>query len=251
MLVDTHAHFEKQYYDDYELVIREANNNDVKYIISCGCSKDANIESIKVAQSHLNIYSTIGFHPDQADIVSQEDLDELDNLLNQNKVVGIGEIGLDYHYDGYDKEKQKDLFIKQLELAKKHMLPIVVHSRDAVQDTIDILKDYPTVKGIIHSFSLSKEVANIYISMGYKLGINGVVTFKNCNLRETLRYINPDNIVFETDSPYMSPEPFRGKKNESKNIKIIAEYVANIYNLTYEEMSEITTKTVMSVFDMQ
>ena len=250
MLIDTHAHFEKQYYDNFEEVLNNASNADVTKIIASGCSKSANIEALDFASFHDSVFTTIGYHPDQADIITEADLEELDNMLYNKKVIGVGEIGLDYHYEGYDKEKQQKLFISQLELARKHMLPVVIHSRDAVQDTIDILKRYPDIKGVIHSFSLSKEVANIYISMGYKLGINGVVTFKNCNLKETLKYIDPKNIVLETDAPYMTPEPFRGKKNESKNIKIIADFVANIYGISTLKLAEITSENVSSVFDM-
>lgn len=250
MLIDTHAHFEKQYYDNFDEVLNNASKDGVTKIIASGCGKSANIEALDFANLHNNVFTTIGYHPDQADIITEADLEELDNMLSNNKVVGVGEIGLDYHYDGYNKEKQYKLFVSQLELARKHMLPVVIHSRDAVQDTIDILKKYPDVKGVIHSFSLSKEVANIYIGMGYKLGINGVVTFKNCNLRETLKSVDPKNIVLETDAPYMTPEPFRGKKNESKNIKIIADYVANIYGISTEKLAEITSENVSSIFDM-
>ena len=251
MLVDTHTHFEKDYYDDYDIVINNAKQNNVEVLIASGCSRASNDEAIRVSSIYSNIFTTIGYHPDQADIITSEDLSYLESQLSSPKVIGIGEIGLDYHYEGYDKNKQKDLFIKQLEMAEKHMLPVVIHSRDAVQDTIDILKKFPNVKGIIHSFSLSKEVANIYISMGYKLGINGVVTFKNCNLRDTLKEIDVESLVLETDSPYMSPEPFRGKKNESKNILIIADYLSIIYNISTDKIAEITSKNAMSVFDIK
>lgn len=250
MFTDTHAHFEKQYYDNYEIVIDNAKKNFVNRIISSGCSKLANIESIKVSNKYNNVYSTIGYHPDQADIITDMDIKELEELLDNEKIVGIGEIGLDYHYEGYDKDKQKKLFIEQLKLAQKHALPVVIHSRDAVQDTIDILKKYPNIKGVIHSFSGSFEVANIYIGMGFKLGINGVVTFKNSKLKETLLKIDPSNIVLETDSPYLTPHPFRGEKNESKNIKIIAEFLSDLYGIPLEKLSEITNKSVAEIFDI-
>ena len=250
MLVDTHCHFEKQYYDDFDEILNNAKSNGITKIIASGCSRSSNIEALDFANTHENVYTTIGFHPDQAEIVSIDDLLELEEQIkSSNKVIGIGEIGLDYHYEGFNKEHQFDLFEKQLFLAKKYNLPVVIHSRDATQDTINILEKYK-LNGVIHSFSGSYEVANIYISMGYKLGINGVVTFKNCNLRETLKNIDPKNIVFETDAPYMTPEPFRGQKNESKNIKIIADYVANIYGISTEKMAEITSKNVSSIFDI-
>lgn len=250
MFTDTHAHFEKQYYDNYDEIINNAKNNSVNRIISCGCSKHSNLESLNVSKKHENIYSTIGYHPDQADIINKDDIKDLENMLLNDKVIGIGEIGLDYHYDGYDKDKQKELFIKQLELAKKHSLPVVIHSRDAVKDTIDILKNYPTIKGVIHSYSGSYETANIYINMGYKLGINGVVTFKNSKLKDVLIKIDPSNIVLETDSPYLTPHPFRGEKNESKNIKIIAEFLSELYKIPLEKLSEITNNSIAQIFDI-
>lgn len=249
MFVDTHCHFEKQYYDNFDDIINNAKNSDVNLLIACGCSKSGNKEALDVANSHDNIYTTIGYHPDQASIVTSDDLIELESQLQNKKVIGIGEIGLDYHYEGYDKEKQYKLFENQLKLAEKYNLPVVIHSRDAVQNTIDILKKYK-VKGIIHSFSGSYEVARIYLDMGFKLGINGVVTFKNCNLKDTLVKLSPNDIVLETDSPYMTPHPYRGEKNESKNIKIIAEFLSNLYNISIQELAEITRKNVNIIFDI-
>ena len=249
MYIDTHCHFEKQYYDDFSKVINNAKSCGVEILIACGCSKSANKEAIGLAQNNKNIYTTIGYHPDQADIINNKDIELLEKQILENKVVGIGEIGLDYHYEGYDRLKQFSLFETQLKLAEKYNLPVVIHSRDAVQDTIDVLKKY-NVKGIIHSFSGSYEVAKIYLNMGFKLGINGVVTFKNCNLKETLKKLDPKDIVLETDSPYMTPHPFRGEKNESKNILLIAEFISNIFVITSEELAEITTKNAISIFDI-
>lgn len=249
MFTDTHCHFEKQYYSDYDEIIKNAINNDVNRFIACGCSKEANLEALNIASSYDFVYTTIGYHPDQADIVTKEDLDLLEKQIQNNKVLGIGEIGLDYHYEGYDKEKQILLFEAQLDIAERNNKPVVIHSRDAVQDTIDILKHH-NVKGVIHSFSLSKEVANIYTSMGFKLGINGVVTFKNCNLINTLKEIGVDNIVFETDAPYMTPHPYRGEKNESKYIKNIAEFVSEECNISLEKLSKITNKNINEIFDI-
>ena len=249
MFIDTHCHFEKQYYDNFDEVIQRAIDNNVNRFIACGCSKESNIESLDLSDKYDFIYSTIGYHPDQADIVTDEDIDLLEEQIKSNKVIGIGEIGLDYHYEGYSKENQFSLFKNQLELAEKYNLPVVIHSRDAVQDTIDILKQYK-VKGVIHSFSLSKEVANIYINMGFKLGINGVVTFKNCNLINTLKEIGINEIVFETDAPYMTPHPHRGEKNESKYIYDIANFVSNECNISLEELSKITNKNINEIFDI-
>lgn len=250
MFTDTHCHFEKQYYDDYSGIFENAFKNNINRFISCGCTKEANIESVRLSNEYDFIFSTIGYHPDQACFVDSDDILLLEKLITNNKkVIGIGEIGLDYHYDGYDKEKQIQLFETQLKIAEKLNLPVVIHSRDATQDTIDILKKH-YVKGVIHSFSGSLEVAKIYISMGFKLGINGVITFKNSNLSETIKQINPSNIILETDSPYLTPHPFRGEKNESKNILIIAEKVCDIYQINLEKLSEITNKNIRDIFDI-
>ena len=249
MYIDTHCHFEKQYYDDFNKIINDAKDNGVEVLIACGCSTKANEEALNLTKNVKNVYTTIGYHPDQADIITKEDIDILEKQIVESKVVGIGEIGLDYHYDGYEKDKQFKLFESQLELAQKYNLPVVIHSRDAVQDTIDILKKY-SVKGIIHSFSGSYEVAKIYLNMGFKLGINGVVTFKNCNLKDVLRKLRPEDIVLETDSPYMTPHPFRGQKNESKNIVLIAEFISNIFGISPKELAEITSNNAFSIFDI-
>lgn len=250
MFTDTHCHFEPDYYDNYDEVIQNAFANNVNRIIVSGCAKLGNEESLNLSNNYENIYSTIGFHPDQASTFTDDDISDLKNkVINNNKVIGIGEIGLDYHYDGYDKDKQMDLFNKQLKLAAELNKPVVIHSRDATQDTIDVLSQYK-LKGVIHSFSGSYEVAQIYIKMGYKLGINGVVTFKNSNLKDTLKRLSPENIILETDAPYLTPHPFRGEKNESKNILIIAEFVAELYGISLEELSKITNKNINEIFDI-
>ena len=165
--------------------------------------------------------------------------------------MGIGEIGLDYHYGKEDIEEQKILFRKQMEIAKKNKLPVVIHSRDATQDTIDILSEYPDVRCDIHCFSGSLETAKIYISMGYKLGIGGVVTFKNSNLYKVVETIGLENIILETDAPYLTPEPFRGKKNSSKYLPYIAKKISEIVNLSEEKVAEITSKNACALFDLK
>ena len=189
-------------------------------------------------------------NPDQIDKVCDEDLKRLETLIKTNqKIVGIGEIGLDYHY-GTDKEKQKKLFKEQLKIAQRLNLPVVIHSRDATKDTIDILKMY-NVSGVIHCFSGSLETANIYISMGYKLGIGGVLTFKNSKLYKVIENINLENIVLETDSPYLTPEPYRGKTNSSKYIPIIAKKLAEVKKVSIEEVAKITTNNAYLIFDLK
>lgn len=250
MYIDTHCHISKNYYDDINEVITDSKNNGLeKIIISC-CEVDDIEESLNIINSYDNVYATFGYHPDQIDKVCDEDLKRLETLIKTNqKIVGIGEIGLDYHY-GTDKEKQKRLFKEQLKIAQRLNLPVVIHSRDATKDTIDILKMY-NVSGVIHCFSGSLETANIYISMGYKLGIGGVLTFKNSKLYKVIENINLENIVLETDSPYLTPEPYRGKTNSSKYIPIIAKKLAEVKKVSIEEVAKITTNNAYLIFDLK
>lgn len=252
MYIDTHCHLSKEDYDDIDLIVNENISNGVNKIIISGCTYDSILESIQLYKKYDSVYTTLGYHPSEVEKVTDENLKELEDIVkNNSKVVGIGEIGLDYHYGKEDIEEQKILFEKQLEIAEKLDLPVVIHSRDAVKDTIDILKKYPNLKGVIHCFSGSLEIAQIYIKMGYLLGIGGVVTFKNSNLYEVVEKIDLSNIVLETDSPYLTPEPFRGKKNSSKYIPIIAECVANIKNVDVSEVESMTTLNANKMFDLK
>jgi TatD DNase family protein len=248
MFIDTHCHLSIKDYDDIEKIISDDFEKVDKIIIS-GCDKESIFESIEIANKYENIFVTIGYHPDQVDVVTEADLDTLENLFSNKKVIGIGEIGLDYHYDDTKKSEQIELFEKQLDLALKHNLPVVIHSRDATMDTINTLKKYK-VKGIIHAFSGSVETAEIYIKMGFLLGIGGVVTFKNSKLYEVVEKIGVDNLVLETDSPYLTPHPYRGKQNSSKYIPIIAEKISDITGLSIEKVGEITSSNAYRLFDL-
>jgi TatD DNase family protein len=249
MYIDTHCHISKEDYDDIEKVINEAKENQVEYLIVCGCDKKGIEEAIEIANNHDNIFLEIGYHPSEVLTTTDEDLEELKILAKNNKVVAIGEIGLDYHWDKENKEKQKELFKKQIDIAKELNLPVVIHSRDAFQDTYDILKE-ANWKGDIHCFSGNLENAKMYLSLGFYLGIGGVLTFKNTNLTETIKEIPEDKILLETDSPYLAPEPFRGHKNESKFIPVIAEKMGNILNKNKEEIGKITTDNAKKIFNL-
>ena len=248
MFTDTHCHLSKEDYDNIDEVIERAKVNRVNRLIICGCDKKSIIESIEIANHYDNIYLEIGFHPSEANITTEEDINWLDDLITKNrKVVAVGEIGLDYHWDKDNKDKQKDLFRKMISLSKKHNLPVVIHSRDAFQDTYDILKEEKVI-GDIHCFSGNLENAKMYIDLGFVIGIGGVLTFKNTNLKETISKIDLKNIILETDSPYLSPEPFRGKQNEPKNVYYVAEEIARIKGLKLEEISTITEDNIERVF---
>ena len=233
MYIDTHCHLSLEDYDDIDLVIKENRENNISKIIISGCTRDTIKETLDLIDKYSDVYATIGYHPSEADITNESDLIVLEEQIQNKKVVGIGEIGLDYHYGTDNKSKQIELFRKQMELAEKYNLPVVIHSRDATEDTINILKEYKVI-GDMHCFSGSIETARIYINMGYKLGIGGVVTFKNSNLYKVIESVGLENIILETDSPYLTPEPYRGKKNSSKYIPYVAEKIADILGVSVE-----------------
>ena len=247
MLVDTHCHLFNEYYDDIASVIKEANLNEIGTFISAGVDHKTNMEMIATSKRYEDVYIAIGIHPEDADSFSQDDIAFIENNLDNPKVVALGEIGHDYHYEGYNKEKQISLFEQQLFIAEKYNLPVVVHSRDATLDTINSLKKY-NVNGVIHSFSGSLETAREYIKLGFKLGINGVVTFKNAHIKEVIKTLGIDNFVLETDSPYLTPEPNRGKTNSPANIKYIVNFLANYLNISEEEIKNKTNVNVLNTF---
>lgn len=249
MFIDTHCHLSKEDYDDIDLVIKENRENNISKIIISGCSRDSIFESIELSKRYDEVYLTLGYHPSEVETVTDDDLLELENLLKLDKVVGLGEIGLDYYYGKDNKNEQIELFRKQLNIAEKLDIPVVIHSRDAVEDTINILKEFD-LTGVIHCFSGSVETAKIYTSMGYMLGIGGVVTFKNSNLYKVVESVGLKNIVLETDSPYLAPTPFRGQKNSSKYIPLIAEKISDILDVNVEEVGVETTKNACSMFDL-
>ncbi len=249
MFTDTHCHIYSEYYESIPEVIHRALKNGVNRFILAGASLRDNQEVLDLIQEYPSMYGVIGLHPEEADRYTQEDLLFLEQHLKDDKVIGIGEIGLDYHYTKENKERQKELFRSQLQLAQEYHLPVVVHSREATEDTIYILKEFPDVWGVIHSFSGSLETANIYIKMGYKLGINGVVTFKNSHLKEILLEI-VSNIILETDSPYLTPHPYRGMQNEPKYISLIAEFICEELDISKSQLEKITNQNISTIFDI-
>lgn len=250
MFIDTHCHLSYEDYDDIDLVIKENRNANVEKIIISGCSKEWISESLKLADLYDDVYVTLGYHPSEVDVVTDEMINDLKKQLKNKKVVGLGEIGLDYYYGKDNKEKQLELFEKQLKIAEAMNLKVVIHSRDATEDTINCLKKY-NVSGVIHCFSGSVETAKIYVAMGYKLGIGGVVTFKNSKLFEVVQAVGLENIVLETDAPYLAPTPFRGQKNSSKFIPIIAEEIGKILNKSVQEVASVTTNNAYELFDLR
>ncbi len=251
MFIDTHCHLSLEDYDDIDIVLKENREAGIDKIIISGCTRESIVETLSYIDVYDDVYATIGYHPSEAMITTDEDLSLLEEQIHNKKIVGIGEIGLDYHYGKEDILEQQDLFRKQMNLAQKYHLPVVIHSRDATEDTIRILKEYPNVKGDIHCFSGSLETARIYLSMGYYLGIGGVVTFKNSKLGSVIQEIGLDSILLETDSPYLAPEPNRGKKNSSKYIPDIAKKLGELLDLSIDEVSRKTLQNTNRLFDLQ
>lgn len=251
MFIDTHCHLSIEDYDDIDEVINDNRKAGIEKIIISGCTKESIIESLELSKKYDDIFVTIGYHPSEARITLNSDINDLEKYLMDDKVVGIGEIGLDYHYGKEDIDLQKEMFRKQLDLAVKYKLPVVIHSRDATLDTINILKEYPNVVGDIHCFSGSVETARQYIDMGYYLGIGGVVTFTNSNLSNIVKAIGIDNIIFETDSPYLTPVPFRGKKNSSKYIPYICKKVAETLDMDVDSIAKKVLNNTYNLFDLK
>ena len=250
MFTDTHCHIYNEYYDNnIEQVYEKMKEANVDRIINNGCDSNSNKEVLDLLKKYSWMYGAIGIHPESADSYTDEDLKYIEEHINDEKVVAIGEIGLDYYWTKDNKEKQKELFEYQLKLAERVNKPVIVHSREATQDTIDILKKY-NVRGVIHSFSGSYETACIYIKMGFLLGINGVITFKNCNLKDVVAKLDFGNIILETDSPYLTPVPYRGKRNDSSHVFDIAKYIRDLKGCTLEELAKETNGNINRCFDI-
>jgi len=249
MFIDVHCHLDSNYYDDIDKVINNAKKNNVNKLIYNGCNKKSNKEVIKLINKYDSVYGAVGYHPTELDDVNEKDYELLESLLSNKKIVAIGEIGLDYHYPDTNKEKQKYAFRRQLELAEIHNIPVIVHSRDAIQDTFDIMSEY-NIKGVIHCFSGSVEMAKEFIKKGFLISVGGIITFKNAkNIIEVIKNIDLSYILLETDSPYLTPEPFRKEQNEPMYIPIIASKIADILNVSIEEVSSKTTDNAKRLFD--
>ena len=249
MYIDTHCHVLHDYYDNIDEIINKCKNNGVSKIVISGCDIETNKEVLELVNKYDIIYGTIGFHPTELNDFREDYFDFLEKNIMNKKIVGIGEIGLDYHYEDTDKKKQINVFTRQLEIAEKYDKPIVVHSRDSIQDTYNILSNYK-LKGSIHCFSGSVEMAKLFTKLGYKLGVGGIITYKNAkNIKEVVKNIDLSYILLETDSPYLSPEPYRGTKNDPANIPVIAGVIADIKNVSTIDVARITTDNAIAEFD--
>ena len=252
MYVDTHSHlFDNAFDIDREEVIKECLNQNVKKLIVVGFDKETNKLALELSSKYDFIYPTVGLHPTELDDYSDNFFVYLEDLIKNNKnIVGIGECGLDYYWDTSKKKLQKEVFKKQIELSIKYNLPLIIHSRDAIADTLEVLKSVnKPIKGVMHGYSGSLEMAREFVKLGLKLGIGGVLTFKNAkNIKEVVKELDLSNFVLETDCPYLTPTPYRGKRNASYYIPLIAAGMANIKNISIKEVEEATTNNANTLF---
>lgn len=249
-MVDTHCHVYKEEISNYDEIIKECSDNNIKLIIN-GVDNGSNKEIIKLSKEYSNVYAAIGLNYDTIDRVTQDDLIELENMIKNEKITAIGEIGLDYYWTKDNKDKQIEYFKLELELAKKYDLPVIVHARDSIQDVYDILKESGVRKGSMHCYSGSLEMAKEFIKLGFKIGVDGPITFKNNRKqKEVIENIDIKDILIETDSPYLSPEPNRGKINTPLNLIYIAQEIANIKKMDVNKVIEITTDNAKELFNL-
>ena len=248
-MIDTHCHVLKEEMDNYIDIINECNSKDISMIIN-GYDNKSNKEVIELANKYNNVYSAIGLNYDGIDNFNDKDIEDLEELIKSNKIVAIGEIGLDYYWTKDNKDKQIYFFEKQLSLAEKYNLPVIVHARESIQDTYNILKKYK-VKGTMHCYSGSLEMAKEFIKLGFKIGVDGPITYKN-NVKgvEVVKEIPIESILLETDSPYLAPEPNRGKQNSPLNLIYIANKVAEIKGISVDEVIEKTTENAKELFNI-
>lgn len=256
MLIDSHAHLDDKKYDlDRKYLIENLKENKVELVINIGADLQSSKNSVNLAKEYENIYAAVGIHPHSAKDVTNETLEELKALSKEEKVIAIGEIGLDYHYDYSPRDIQKEQFIAQIKLAKQVNLPVVIHSREATKDTLDIIREETgdgKLSGVIHAFSGSPEIAREYIKLGFLISVGGTLTFKNARVvKEVVEAIPLEHMIIETDSPYLTPVPYRGKRNEPMFVRYVADEIARIKDINVEEVISVTNENTKRVFDIK
>ena len=249
-MIDTHCHLLLNDYDNIEEVIHHMDSH---IMIVSGADARANEEVISLCHKYNNIYGMVGIHPEEITDHIEEDLKKVEEYLLDEKIVAVGEIGLDYHISTEKKDLQQEVFKRQILLAQKYHKPFVIHSREAMQDTYDIISSlqYPNMKAVMHCFSGSVEMAERFIKLGILLGIGGVVTFKNgMKLKEVVTKVSLSYLLLETDSPYLTPEPYRGTRNEPYNVYYVAQEIAKLKGLSLDEVIRETTLNAIRQFDL-
>ena len=253
MIFDTHAHYDDEQFDcDREELLTSMSESGVGTIVNVSATYESCTRSVRLASEFPNVYAAVGIHPDEVGVLDDEKFEEMKKLFDHDKVVAVGEIGLDYYWDNESHEVQGKWFIRQLELAREKNLPVIIHSREAAADTLYIMQNYARdLKAVIHCYSYSVELAEEYIKMGYYIGIGGVVTFKNAKkIREVVKKIPLERILLETDCPYLAPVPFRGKRNQSAYIKYVVQEIAALKGVTEEEVIAQTEKNAKEFYNL-
>ena len=253
MIFETHAHYDDEAFDqDRDQLLETIHAHGIGKIINVGASMEGVRDTVALTEKYPFVYGAAGIHPDEVGGLTEEDMKELRSYCDREKILAVGEIGLDYYWDKENHEIQKKWFVRQMDLAKETGLPIIVHSRDAAKDTLDIMKAEraDNLEGVIHCYSYSKEHAREYMNMGYYLGVGGVVTFKNAKrLKEVVEYAPLDYLLLETDAPYLAPEPYRGKRNCSLYLTYVAQTIARIKGVDYGTVVETTRKNAEKLFN--
>lgn len=248
MFTDTHCHVLSNSYYDVDSILNNLNNNNIQRIVINGYNLKTNKEVIELVNKYPNVYGALGMHPDNLLEDQDKNIDFILKNINNSKIIAIGEIGLDYYHNKNNKEEQIKLLKRLLDIAQTNNLPVIIHNREATDDLLKILKQYH-LKGIIHCFSGSVETAKEYIKLGLKLGIGGVITFKNSKLKEALKNVPITSILLETDSPFLTPDPLRGLPNEPANLIFIARALVEVYGIPQSELAQYLEENYHAVFD--
>ena len=255
MIFDSHAHYDDEAFDaDRDELLDSFPFNDIGFVVNVGANIETSKNTVELTKRFHHVYGAVGVHPNEVGTMTAADIMQLRQFAMEDKIVAIGEIGLDYHYREPEREVQKIWFIKQMELARELKLPIIVHSREAAKDTLDLMKQSyaEEIGGVVHCFSYPKEIAKEILDMNFYIGIGGVLTFNNAKkLKEAVCEIPLERIVLETDCPYLAPEPNRGKRNSSLNLPYVAKALAEIKGVTYEEVIEITCQNAKELYRMK
>lgn len=252
MMIDTHAHYDdRAFEEDRDEVLRGLAARGVHRVINSGSSLEACRRTMELMEQYPFVYGSLGIHPCDTAELTEDDMDWLVRQSRHDKCVAIGEIGLDYYWDEPERQLQRKWFARQLRLAREVGLPVVIHSRDAAQDTLELMRagHAEQIGGVIHCYSYSRELARDFLNMGFYFGIGGVVTFKNGRkLKETVEYLPMDRILLETDSPYLSPVPHRGRRNDSGNLPLVVTEIARIKGIAEDEVERITTENALRLY---
>ena len=253
-IFDTHVHYDDAKFDeDREDLLKKIYDFGVKKYVNVGCDIDTSKKSIELANTHNFIYASCGIHPSEIKEENIEQIKEIEKLAQNDKVVAIGEIGLDYHWDKENKELQKEVFLKQIDIANKLKLPIIIHTREAIQDTINILKKCKLKSGgILHCCPFNKDLVETGLETGLYIAFGGTCTFKNSkNASEIIELVPIEKMLVETDSPYLAPEPKRGTRNDSRNLEFIINKIAEVKNIPSEEVANITFENAIKIFQIK